>query len=242
MSREFEVMVKTPLREVSLTIDGHTTGRELFDDVMAALSITENLFFILQYKDKKGNYRDLLSHKKVLSIRKKTRESPMKFFLNVSVYPEDPSSIQDFTAKFLIYREIEVLLRTGDLPCPNDVTETLEDLSRKENIDEYLREIAALEDYGYFHFNVERADGMPCRLSLNRKGIMISTGYSRKEIRFLSIKKVKKSRKAVTVRFQDRGAQPLIFYTRRKEDPKDILRIFERHKEFLSRQGGSLET
>ncbi|XP_064082276.1 ezrin-like [Macrobrachium nipponense] len=116
MSREYEVMVKTPLRDVSTTIDSHTTGQELFDNVMASLSIVETEYFILQYKNKKGNYRDLLLKKKVLSIKKKTRESPVRFFLNVSVFPADPVSVQDFTAK-----RDRGPHEDGDLLCPKDV-------------------------------------------------------------------------------------------------------------------------
>ncbi|XP_066951416.1 moesin-like [Macrobrachium rosenbergii] len=242
MTREYEVIVKTPLRDVSLTIESHTTGKELFDNVMTSLSIVETQYFILQYKNKKGNYRDLLLKKKVLSIKNKTRESPLRFFLNVSVFPADPFSIQDFTAKFLIYRETEVLMRTGDLVCPKHVAKTLDELSRNESIDEYLRVVASLDEYGYSHFNVERADGMPCRLSLNGKGILVATGHSKKEISYLSILKIQKSRKAVTVKFRERNAQALIFYTRRKEDPKDILRIYRRHVDFSSRNNKALET
>ncbi|KAK7081847.1 hypothetical protein SK128_015566 [Halocaridina rubra] len=92
-------------------------------------------------------------------------------------------------------------------------------------IDEYLQLAETLEDFGSFHFQVTRRDGLPCRLSVNIDGVTLSFGNEKSSIPFSDISKVTYNTKAVKIRFTQTGQQPLVFYTPNSKCSDEILKV-----------------
>lgn len=235
MGRQYEVRVRTHIRDVNVTIDSRTSGSHLLDKVTGDLSITDKQYFKIQYRDRKGVNKDIVFRKRVLSHKLSKHQTPIEMSLTIAAFPQQPSNMKDFTAKFLVYREVEVLLKTGGLSCSSHVTESLTNLAVNEKIDEYLRVVESLEDYGNFHFELTRGDGLPCRLSINVTGITRTTGQEQHPISFTEIARIKSRKNTLKMKFSNRQEQQLIFYARNRSVCKDIIQTFSYNKSVFSK-------
>lgn len=117
-SKPTGIRVTTVDAELEFAIQGSTTGKQLFDQVVKTIGLREVWYFGLQYIDSKGSPAWLKLNKKVLKQDLK-RENPIQLKFRAKFFPEDVSGeiIQDVTLR-LFYLQIRESILHDEVYCP----------------------------------------------------------------------------------------------------------------------------
>lgn len=118
MPKNVNVRVTTVDAELEFAIQGKTTGKQLFEQVVKTVGLRETWYFGLSFVDNAGLLAWLSMDKKVMDQNVK-KQTPLMFRFRARFYPEDVAEelIQDITRQ-MFYLQVKEALLNDEIYCP----------------------------------------------------------------------------------------------------------------------------
>ncbi|XP_065889680.1 merlin-like isoform X2 [Dysidea avara] len=117
MPKILDVRVSTMDADLEFTVDGKSTGQELFDMVARTVGLREVWYFGLRYVDEKG-FISWLRPEKKLTEHCLPREQPNVFFFRAKFYPEDVSDeLVQVVTQYLFFLQVKQQILDEEIYC-----------------------------------------------------------------------------------------------------------------------------
>nr|XP_045626375.1 moesin-like isoform X1 [Procambarus clarkii] len=232
MASRRAVRVFTGTRDVDVVLDTKAIASDFLLQVTEELGLKETCWFGLQYKDKKGRWFWLQLDKQVLSQKVDDKQDPLVMFLKVIIFPREPSFLLDALAQqSLIVQQVQMSIELEELLCSSACSKQLKNLAEAERVEQYLKVVEKLEEYGSWHFLMTRPhDPTPVRVSFNLLGITVTADNRQHNFPFTEIQEVSSSGKKLLIKYVSRGMPTTVFLGPCQEYTEDLLFLLLAHQ------------
>ncbi|XP_037787151.1 radixin-like isoform X2 [Penaeus monodon] len=240
MTRKLAHIV-TGIKDVDLVIEAKTKGWQMLLDIALAVGMQQTfhtLWFGIQYVNKKGHRKWIKDNRYVLDHRLDTRKKPLQFTLRVKVFPKNFSVIDDDIAQVLIYKQLREHIEQEELNCLPDKFQDLAKLAEEDKIQEYMKTVQGLEQYGKKYFKLISENGARVDITLSHSGIAASCRNESFTIPIKEIQDVKANKRTVCITKEGRASKPLKY---KSETPRYCKEAVEAVMSYLEvfRQTGN---
>lgn len=131
-------------------IEKKSNADKLYEKVYYHLDLIETDYFGLQYTDT-HNVQHWLDPTKC--IRKQCKIGPpFTFFFKVKFYTADPNNLKEEITRYFYFLQLKNDLRTGKLPCSQQIAIELASLTLQEELGDYDSQVHTIETVSEFRF------------------------------------------------------------------------------------------